>query len=126
MPKTYTLEPYRTQSGGWTFTTPTDRYPELPARSEAENALVGGIDRMLDQISMVTKAAFVVQFSDAPMEKSENSLMSLTLIKISQQSEFGGTFYWIEELSIQGWLCPVLNDYYPESPATLHLQVMAK
>ena len=126
MPKTYTLEPYKTQFGDWTFTTPTDRYPELPKRSEAENALVGGIDSMLNQIDSFTATDFAVTFSDAPMEKPKNILMSLTLSKLSDQSEFGGTYYWIEELAIQGWLCPVLNDYYPESPEILHLQILAK
>ena len=37
----------------------------------------------------------------------------------------GGTWYWSDELQMEGWLCPALFRYYDEAPETLYVATRA-
>jgi len=43
-----------------------------------------------------------------------------------RREESGGNWYFIQELDMEGWLCPALFKYFDEAPKTIYAQFKAK
>jgi hypothetical protein len=105
----FTIAPYKYQ-GQWVF--------DDPATGLVREALVCGIDTMLDRLSADIKNAqkgIVVLFSRKPFPQS----LHLKRLRRDQ----GGYWYYSDELKQEGWLCPALFKYFKTAPANLHFQV---
>ena len=42
------------------------------------------------------------------------------------REEMGGNYYRMEGSEMEGWLCPALFKYFPETPKEIYVQVKAK
>jgi hypothetical protein len=40
-----------------------------------------------------------------------------------RRAEYGGNWYYSEQLGIEGWLCPALFRYFKEAPKEIHVRV---
>jgi len=115
----YTIKPYKTDIHGWTFIDPTTK------RSEAENALVAGMDVMLDRIYSATGSKyFALTFSDVSID-DKACYMQLEWIGGDKCNNLNiGNFYRDVGSGLNGWLCPVLFDYFKEeAPDNLYFYV---
>jgi hypothetical protein len=83
---------------------------------------VAGIDTMIDRITTdipnATKG-FKLIFSPTPFP---GYTVKLTL----RREEYGGNWYWCEQLGMEGWLCPALFKYFSTPPTELYGQAVAK
>lgn len=110
----YLLKVFRS-GGAWTFKTPSDVYPGLPDRDLGDNALVGGMDLLLDRLAQ-TQDELILWLADRPPLESERvrNLVHLKWISGDRTNEKGwGNTYEEVKSGSQGWLCSVLFDYYP-------------
>ena len=115
----FTIHPYRTSRGMWTFIDPNTN------RTEEENALVAGIDTMLDNVKSRV-GDFLITFSDAEIPPFPACVAHMRLEwqrgdRNNERAE--GNWYLDRESGVTGWLCPVLFDYFPEAPTDLYLYV---
>lgn len=123
----YEIAPFQTQDGLWSFHTPKDKYPHLPHRKLEENALVAGIDTILDQVAHNFGDDFKLRFSSVEMETTPNVVHEIVLTWTrghATDPEQGGNWYRTED-GQEGWLCPVLFDYYKVAPKVLYIQIVA-
>jgi hypothetical protein len=105
-----TIRPYRWH-GQWVF--------DDPAKGLSHEALVGGMDTMIDLATAGIPGAaqgFIALFSEIPFPGHQIRLDWLT-------EETGGNVYWWEEQRMRGWLCPALLKYFKEPPNHLYIQV---
>ena len=122
---TYEIHPFKDASGMWSFHTPRLRYPQLPERELEDNALVAGIDTLLDQIA-AAHGAFVVRFADEvlPLDSELCAELELSWTEGDRHNPAAGGNWYLDESGLKGWLCPVLFDYYPVVPMKLYLQIL--
>ncbi len=43
-----------------------------------------------------------------------------------KREEFGGNWYYIKELNMEGWLCPALFKYFDSAPQNIYAQFKKK
>lgn len=115
----FTIKPYKKSSGMWTFIDPNTN------RTEEENALVSGIDTMLDRIK-ARVGDFSITFADAdiPGDPAWVHRMHLEWKRGDRTNEHAeGNWYRDRESGSEGWLCSVLFDYFPVAPQSLYLYI---
>jgi hypothetical protein len=99
--------PYK-YNGQWVF--------DDESKGLDKEALVAGIDQMLD--------AFTATIKDA--EKGVKVLFSSTpfpgwKIKLDwRRSEYEGNWYFCDALGFEGWLCPALFKYFDAAPKEIY------
>lgn len=108
----FTIAPYKTKWGMWVF--------DDPARGLAAEALIAGIDDMLDIIAKGDDSLVVI-FSDRQFPG-----WTIHLDRVSADENDVGTIYFCPELKIEGWLCPALFKYFPTAPQTIYAQFRAQ
>lgn len=123
---TYVIKPYKKETGMWTFKTPNDEYQHLPVRTEEENSLVSGIDRILDSIKEQFPD-FSIRFSNTELEHTSEVLASICLTWTTRgdtkDPKNGGNWYK-DQFGNEGWLCSVLFDYFPIAPKHIYLHIL--
>jgi hypothetical protein len=106
------ITPYKSK-GQWVF--------DDPSTGLAREALIAGIDKMLDIFTRDIPNAsggFNLLFSD---QKFPGHNIELELVR----PEFGGNWYYSPQLGFEGWLCPALFKYFKEAPKRLYGQTKA-
>lgn len=101
------LAPYK-YHGQWVFDDETTGL--------VREAFVMGIDKMLDIITKDIPNAekgFRLLFSHMPFPNYD---VELTW----QRGDYGGNWYFYEELGFEGWLCPALFKYFSAAPPKLY------
>jgi hypothetical protein len=113
------LNVYVNDNGLWTFTG--------NGRSEEENSLVAGIDDMLDMCANGANE-LTLQFSEKDMDIECIQKISLSLIKDGSEDIHNktgrGNIYYCNEFEFEGWLCPVLFDFFEVAPDNLFIYVL--
>jgi hypothetical protein len=115
----FTIKPYKTKEGFWTFIDPNT------TRTEEENMLVGGIDIMMNQIQ-AAYGKFSLSFSDDQFLEG-NILCSFELHWVHgdryNNTTSAGNTYLNSETGQEGWLCPVLFDYFEKAPLVIYIKI---
>jgi len=62
---------------------------------------------------------FSLLFSDRPFPGHQASLRW-------ERAEYGGDWYYCDELRLSGWLCPALLKYFDSAPIRIYLQIKRK
>lgn len=107
----------------WTFNTPTEEYPHLPKRSIYDNALVSGIELILNELK-VLYGDFDIILSDEVVQCESLQEMHLVWQYGDRYNPSnGGNWYKINRDFI-GWLCPVLFDYFFPNPEHLYIYIV--
>ena len=107
----YTISPY-VRKGVWVF--------DDEERGLQHEALIAGIDMMLDRVAELFPDGFVMHFSS-----DEFPTRTHRLIKVIDDDR-GGTWYRCPELDdMEGWLCPALLRYYKAAPSIIYIGVTA-
>jgi len=113
MNEIFTIAPYK-YAGAWVF--------DAPERDLHKEALVSGMDDMLDVIANGQTGGFSVLFSNNPFPGH-----TLVLNKVENGVDLEGnpygTWYYCPQLNMEGWLCPALFKYYDEAPSAIYIQV---
>lgn len=108
------IKPYK-WNGIWVF--------DDPLTGLEREAFVAGIDVMLDAFTDQIPNAengFLLRFSDNPFPGHQ-----IELTKTKADDDNVGTYYWSEQLEMEGWLCPALFQYFDTAPDKLFGQVLA-
>lgn len=87
-------------------------------------ALVAGIDEMLDMVSANIPNAekgFVVIFSDKPFPGYK-----LRLRWLRPGYRKSGDWYWCYQLKKEGWLCPALLRYFKTAPRNIYANFLPR
>lgn len=82
---------------------------------------VAGIPEMInDLVKDIPNAqtGFRMFFSPTPFPGFQRKIQWL-------RPEMGGNWYRMEELNLEGWLCPALFHYYDEAPQELYVKAEA-
>jgi hypothetical protein len=118
----FTLYPY-CKGGVWMF---DDKLIGVK-----EEAFVSGADTLIEKLTAAfavrdPKRGFILQFSDKAFPDAQ-----VTLFKKGRGGRNTGTWYMLPipgkvGAFLEGWLCPVLNMYYPRSPKELHVAVKSR
>lgn len=123
---TYILDVFK-EGSMWTFHTPCLAYPGLPKRDLEDNALVAGIDLMLDAVA-AKYGNFRLLLSDHKLTNDPEDWLTIHLQWVSGDRENlkgHGNTYEDASTGAQGWLCSVLFDYYPgKAPSDLWMRVI--
>ena len=107
------LYPYR-HEGLWVFDD-----PDAGLRREP---FVFGIDKMIDRFVEGipgAKRGFRLLFSSTPFP-------GYTIKLEWRRPEYGGNWYWCQQLQMEGWLCPALFKYFSEAPPELYARAEPK
>lgn len=107
------IEPYRYHST-WVFNDPNTglvREPFVEGVPEIIDYLVKDINNPQD--------GFLLFFSDQPFP-------GYMLKVIWKRKEYGGNWYYSEDLKIEGWLCPALFKYFQTAPKEIYLKAEAQ
>ena len=105
----YVIAPYKYYDM-WVF--------DDPRVGLAREPFVAGIDTMIDRVVADLPDAgqgFTLLFSTAPFPGHQHRLDWL-------REENGGNWYRSEALSMEGWLCPALFQYFAEAPEQIYIQ----
>jgi hypothetical protein len=108
MGRAFSIRPY-CEDGIWMF--------DDPAVGLVGEALVQGIDRMIEDITKDfadPASGFRLLFSDEPFPGNQIELEWV------RPDESGGNWYFCPQLGYQGWLCPALLLYFPTPPRTIY------
>ena len=108
----YAIRPYFAR-GQWQF--------DDPSRNLYGEALIAGIPEIIQMVCAekgITKpeTGFSVLFSSQPFPGGDTVLEYV-------RSEYGGNWYKLRGLNIEGWLCPSLYKFFKETPQNIYLQV---
>ena len=76
------------------------------------------IDRMVEDIPDAANG-FTLVFSATPFPGYQAELER-------QRAEYGGHWYRVAELDMEGWLCPALFKYFDEAPPRIYAQFKPK
>jgi len=109
----FVIFPYRS-AGTWVF---DDARVGL-----VREPFVSGIPEMIDKLVEKipnAESGFRLLFSPTPFPGFQ---MKLTL----RREEFGGNWYFCEQLGTEGWLCPALFKYFAEAPRELFAKAERK
>lgn len=113
----YTINPYKTPDGRWTFIDPNTN------RTEQENELVLGIDVMLETLKKKL-GRFSVTFSDEMLPVNADYSMILRWARGDKNnSTQSGNTYIDLQTGEEGWLCSVLFDYFSTAPDFIYLYI---
>lgn len=113
------ISAYLSDTVGWTFSG--------NGRREDENALVAGMDKMLNYYAKTKNGitSMIIQFGEYSKFNKDFYKLTLKLIEDHDMDKYNdkgiGNRYFCEELGIIGWLCPVLFDFFMEAPETLYI-----
>jgi hypothetical protein len=105
--------PYKWQ-GQWVF--------DDPSKNLDKEALVSGIDIMLDRLTAGIASAehgVKVLFSSGPFPNFHLKLEW-------RREEYGGNWYYSEKVGFEGWLCPALFKYFERAPQEIYAAVLPK
>ena len=83
---------------------------------------VSGIPEMIDELVKDIPDAtqgFKLIFSPAPFPGYTHKL-------VWRREEYGGNWYYSEQLALEGWLCPALFKYFPSAPPELYARAENK
>jgi hypothetical protein len=83
---------------------------------------VSGIPEMIDTLVKgipESESGFKLLFSAAPFP-------GYTMKLIWRREEFGGNWYFAEQLEAEGWLCPALLKYFAAAPKELYAKAERK
>jgi hypothetical protein len=103
------IEPYW-HEGTWVFDDASKGLDKEP--------FVQGIPEMIDALTKDmpnARAGFVLLFSAQPFAGYQ---VELTLVR----EEYGGHWYTVKDLGVQGWLCPALLRYFDDAPQSLYVK----
>lgn len=107
----FVIKPYD-DGGVWVFDDPNVGLVKEP--------FVAGVPAIIAVMTAHLKNpqnGFVCMFSDKKFVGSQ-----ACLIRNDSKKEESGTWYFVEGAPhMEGWLCPALNLYYPESPEKIHI-----
>lgn len=113
----FTIYPYM-KEGIWMF--------DDKSVGVKEEAFVSGADDIITAITNTVgidnpKKGFVLQFSNNPFP---GHIIEMNYLR----KDLGGTWYraYLGAMAMDGWLCGVLNLYYPTSPRKLYVRVSNK
>jgi hypothetical protein len=104
------IQPYK-YLGMWVF---DDKEREI-----LHEPFVNGADTILDYWVKDIQGAengFLILFSETPFPNYQYKLSWL-------REEFGGNWYKIFYLDMEGWLCPALFKYFTAAPSEIFLQI---
>jgi hypothetical protein len=101
--------------GFWVF--------DFPSLAVEKEPFVSGIPEILEMLlapdpvalEEIKRKGFVILF-DGHSKECPDALKSQGIILNKLRAESGGTIYQLEGTSFEGWLCPVLNKFFSESP----------
>ena len=122
-------EPDTTNVGG--RATGTDFWVfDFPSLQVTKEPFVGGIDTLIDLIlgSGVARAkekGFILLFEGSSSQDPIPPALSDGFELQRVRPEAGGTIYRHMSFGLEGWLCPVLNKFFPESPERLRVKIVA-
>jgi hypothetical protein len=109
----FVIAPYKYE-GTWVFGDPAVGLKKEP--------FIAGIDMMIDKVVADVPNAergFRAIFSASPFP-------GYTLKLEWRRSESGGSWYYCERFSMEGWLCPALFKYFAEAPREIYVKVEPK
>jgi len=109
----FVIFPYRS-GGTWVF--------DDEAVGLVREPFVCGIPEIIDQlVAHIPDAAdgFKLLFSPQPFPGYQMKL-------VFKREEFGGNWYFAEELGTEGWLCPALFKYFAAAPQELYAKAEKK
>lgn len=107
-----TIKPYWL-NGTWVF---DDARVNL-----VQEPFVAGVPEMIDHIAKDIPDArngFRLLFSADPFPGHQ---VKLTWVR----AESGGGWYYLEDLGIEGWLCPAMFKYYKKAPKEIYVKAEA-
>lgn len=106
----FTIKPYNLE-GVWVFDDPS-----VDLVREPFVAGVPAIIAIMTSHLKNPKKGFSLLFSDIKFPGSQGCL-----IRNDKRKEEVGTWYFVEGMPhLEGWLCPALNKYYPQSPERIY------
>lgn len=103
------IQPYWYE-GTWVFDDASkglDKEPFVQGMPEMIDVLVNDIPN--------ARAGFVLLFSSQPFAGYQ---VELTLVR----EEYGGHWYKVKDLEVEGWLCPALLRYFESPPESLYIK----
>jgi hypothetical protein len=93
-----------------------------PAVGLVREPFVAGADVAIGLLAQKVEGCsreFSLLFSDSPFPGHQASMEW-------EREEYGGNWYFCEQLGMSGWLCPALLKYFDTAPKNLYLQVKRK
>ncbi len=87
-----------------------------------QEPLILGIDLMIEKATAGISNAqrgFKLFFSSTPVP-------GYTVKLVWRRSEFAGHWYWCEQFSLEGWLCPALFKYFDQAPKEIYAKAEPK
>ena len=109
----FVIQPYK-YLGLWVFDDEKFGLIQEPFVSGADDI----IERFVANID-AADAGFTLMFSANPFPGHNAKF-------VWRREETGGNWYYVEELDMEGWLCPALFKYFEKAPATLYAQFIRK
>lgn len=109
MNQIYAITPY-VYKGVWAF--------DDEGKGLQREALIAGIDLMLDKVAELFPDGFALHFSSDDFPTRTHRLIKVT------DDDRGGAWYRCPELEdMEGWLCPALLRYYEKAPEIIYIGV---
>jgi hypothetical protein len=108
----FVIAPYKYQ-GMWVFDDPQVGLTREP--------FIAGIDTMIDTLTAGipnAEAGFRAIFSATPFPGYTTKLSW-------RREEMEGSWYYSEELQMEGWLCPALFKYFTVAPREIYVKLEA-
>lgn len=105
----FVIAPYKWE-GAWVFNDSRVGLHREP--------FVSGADLMLDKLVANLPDAekgFQLLFSARPFPGYTTKLEW-------RREEYGGNWYYIPQFDMEGWLCPALFKYFPETPTEIYVK----
>ena len=90
-----------------------------PAVGLVREPFVAGADTALGLLAQKVggcEKQFTLLFSDGDFPGRQARM-------VWQREEYGGNWYWCDEVGFEGWLCPALLKYFNEPPTELFIQI---
>jgi len=109
----FVIFPYRAE-GTWVFD--DDRVGLV--REPFVSGIPEMIDRLVEDIPNAEKG-FRLLFSAGPFPGS-------TVKLVWRREEYGGNWYFAEQLGAEGWLCPALFKYFEAAPRGLYAKAESR
>lgn len=110
----HVIAPYK-HHGMWVFDDPRVGLHQEP--------FVGGADDWIDRVTADIPGAadgYLMVFSAQPFPGAQ---FQMERRPPDPGRDMGGTWYWSEQLGMEGWLCSALFRYFAQPPERLHVQV---
>lgn len=114
----YTIKPFRYQ-GVWSFEDPNT------GKSLDDNMLVEGMDKILDYLAKHMMID-TLTFSEEPIASPAEFAMTLDWVRGDVHNVDRTGNYYRNEFGMEGWLCPVLFEYFEEAPKNIYIAINMK